>query len=131
MDSSGTNFQSLINLSPALPYLLASNIVDEAQQNGPYYSIANFISRNSDLLSSAVPAEQTTDWRREGPLRSVVNALTVRGEQFSIFGLGQSLSMNRGVLEVTGESYVQTVVDRVKTNGIVYYRPLYYRVVRE
>jgi hypothetical protein len=135
-----TNVPVYLPLGPTVASQIASNIVANGMMSGPYRSIGHFIQLNPDLLSSAVvttnyTVSQTNDIRREGPIRSVLDALTVRGEQFTIFGLGQSLKSVQGQLKVTGESYQQTVVERVKSiNGSstgVYYRTLYHRAIEE
>jgi len=119
----------------ALPFpqafLFASNIVQQAQVNGPYKSISQFIFTNQNLFSTASMSGasiQETDWRREGPLRSIANALTTHGEQFSIYSIGQSLQnvQIRGVTNVVlGTSISQTVVERPGVATGAAYRIIY------
>jgi hypothetical protein len=129
------------NIGKSQAVLVASNIVARGQNNAPYSSLGRFLELNSEDFSSimgtnaANAAGQDTDWRKEFPFGSIVNALTVRGEQFSIYGLGQSLKTVHGELEVDGEAYIQAVVERVEENTPsggkqVYYRNLYYRLIK-
>lgn len=171
----GTNtsdFMTLSSMAGTLPRRIATNIVAVAQGNvtnrfptawrstGPYRSIGHFILVNSNLLSSVTnrltglgtwPDIQATDARREGPLTSIANALTVQGEQFSIYSLGQSIQFGIGRVQtnavppryamlvvatnILSESFIQTVVERTPTGlpppDHIYYRTLYYRILTE
>jgi hypothetical protein len=98
---------------------------------GPYYSLSQFLSLNTNLVI-AQGDYADTDWQKESIFRSLANSVTFRGEQFTIFGLGQSLKEVRGKFEVTGEASIQAVVERVEkpptmAGPQVDYRILYYR----
>jgi hypothetical protein len=135
-DAGGTesSFQALDENPSVDIFPFTTNVVATAQKWGPYRSIGHYLQQNAPALAG-VATNQITDWRREGPMRSIVNALTVRGEQFTIYGLGQSVKNIQGNLKVQGESYSQTVVERVTTTSAppfnVYYRTLYHRSLEE
>ncbi len=123
--------------TPPLQGILASNIVAKGQSIlGPYQSIGHFLQLNSNLLSNISSPDQTTDARREGPLTSIANAITVHGEQFTIYGLGQSIQFVRDQTNILGEAYIQAVVERVPiplylSPSNIYYRTLYYRILSQ
>jgi hypothetical protein len=92
---------------------MASNIVAQGQAVGGYYSFAQFLSLNTNLFISDASLGDT-DWQKESIIRSLANSISFRGEQFVIYGMGQSLREVHGTLEVTGEAYIQAIVDRVE-----------------
>ncbi len=62
---------------------------------------------------SIYAATNTTDRRIEGIVRSLVQKLTTRGNQFTIFSLGQALQVSpSGQTNIVGEAYLQAVYER-------------------
>ncbi len=120
VNASGTSGFS--NIPANVAANLALDVVDQGQTipavPTPYRSIGHFILLNSNLfctnlLGTAASQLQDTDWRREGPIRSIANALTIRGEQFTIYSLGQSIQIVPGFrTNVLATTLTQTVVER-------------------
>lgn len=88
---------------------LATNII----MNAPYYSIGEVGAKATTLTSIGGGTTQDTDERREAVIRALANIATVRGNQFTIWGLGQSINIVQGKTNVVGEAFLQSVVERV------------------
>ena len=65
-------------------------------------------------LGSVGGPVQDTDERREAVVRALSGITTVRGNQFTIWGIGQSIQIVRGQTNVTGEAMIQAIVERTE-----------------
>ena len=88
-------------------------VVTNIMSGVPYTSIGDFASRVG-CFTNPPGINTDTDWRREAVIRAIANNVTVRGSQFSIWALGQNISIVRGQTNVLGEAMAQAVVDRVE-----------------
>lgn len=79
----------------------------------PYSSLGDLASRVA-CFTNPPSINADTDWRREAVIRAIANNVTVRGSQFSIWALGQNVSVVRGRTNILGEAMAQAVVDRVE-----------------
>ncbi|MCC7519026.1 MAG: hypothetical protein IT578_07570 [Verrucomicrobiae bacterium] len=88
-------------------------VVTNVMAGVPYSSIGDLASR-AGCFTNPPSLNADTDWRREAVIRAIANNVTVRGGQFSIWALGQNISIVRGRTNVLGEAMAQAVVDRVE-----------------
>ncbi len=81
----------------------------------PYSMIGEIGAKASSLsLAAGTGVNQDTDERREAVIRALSNITTVRGNQFTIWGMGQSIQIVRGQTNVTGEAMIQAIVERTE-----------------
>lgn len=104
-----------VNPSGQLTYggTTLKSVVTNLMAGVPYMSIGDLASRVG-CFTNPPGINTDTDWRREAVIRSIANNVTVRGSQFSIWALGQNISIVRGQTNVLGEAMAQAVVDRVE-----------------
>ncbi|MDD2709377.1 MAG: pilus assembly PilX N-terminal domain-containing protein [Verrucomicrobiae bacterium] len=97
---------------------LIGQLAAEMVNHAPYWQIGEIGGKVTALSSlSQGGLLQNTDERRESIIRGISGITTVRGRDFTIWALGQSLSASHGRTNVLGEAMAKAVIEIQGTQG--------------
>ena len=105
------------NLPTTLPSATLRTIATNIMGNAPYFHIGELGARAA--VTNVSGMTMNTDERREAVVRALSNIITVRGNAFTIYSMGQSVTILQGRTNVVGEAFTQTVVERIPVTNDV------------